>query len=218
MRRLMTSLSKGDRPPRNRRDDDSGALLLLAGFILGIALIVTGLTLSEVSQLENEAVREQDATFISEFRSVREKIGTALRDSVTTSTDPTAFRDTFGNVADSFRSLETTRGYGFVAVLAGGTDSGLCTAANNKAIYSECTTLTGQPTTDAGCTASPKYKYKASLTASDGTAATALQGQCWDGVNDGILEVGGVVKGAYVYVHLDDPALNLEEVVLYELN
>lgn len=214
------------RSPRNRRGDDSGALLLLAGFILGVALIVTGLTLSEVSQLENEAVREQDATFIAEFRSLREKIGTALRDSVTSSTDTTAFTSTFENVADSFRSLETTRGYGFVAILAGGTDTGACTAANNKAAHSECETLTA---VDAvACPASGR-KFDTGIVFSDGEdgvdhspsgpnySTPILEGQCYDGTNDGIVMVG-TLKAAYVYVHLDDPTLDLEEVVLYKLN
>lgn len=196
--------------PRNAADD-SGALLLLAGFILGVALIVTGLTLSEVAQLENEAVREQDASFIAEFRSLRDKMGTALYDSVTSTTDIDAFEDTFDNIADSFRSLETTRGFGFVSVLA----SGNAACSTSVADTAECSAAYTVP---SGCASG--RSFRTNLAYADGSAATEIRGQCWDGVNDGIVKLGTgtTIKGAFVYVHLDDPAFELDEVVLYELN
>lgn len=229
-RLLSPSVSLGLlRSPRNRQDDDSGALLLLAGFILGVALIVTGLTLSEVAQLENEAVREQDTTFIAEFRSVRDKMGTALYDSVTSTTDVTSFKETFGNVADSFRSLETTRGFGFVSVLAAGDPTTSCTDAESPAGQSECSTLATQTGVPPATCPSTRKIAADGIQFSDGHDGVddglqpdylpaVLEGQCYDGTNDGILVVGTTIKAAYVYIHLDDPTLELEEVVLFKLN
>lgn len=197
--------------------DDGGALLLLAGFILGVALIVTGLTLSEVAQLESEAVREQDASFVAEYRSIRDKIGEALADSVTTSTTTTVFSGTFDNIAENFEQLENARGYAFMAILSGGESPNAVPppCSTSLAETSECE-LTS--TTVASCPGTRVYKDD--LVYSDGSGAgIEIECQDYDGVDDGILvDEGARIRAAYVYLRLDDPALVVEELVLYELN
>ncbi|HLE97276.1 MAG TPA: hypothetical protein VI997_07890 [Candidatus Thermoplasmatota archaeon] len=186
---------------------DQGSLMLLSGFILGLALVITGITLSEVAELEKEAVREQDSSFTSEYRSVREKLGNALDDTVTTTTDTTSFTDNYENIVSSFDELENARGFQFVSVLAGGEVPSLCAEANMLAARSECYTWT---VLDAGCAVTGRSYID--------TGDVVLDGECYDGGDDGIVLVGTVVKGAFVFLHLDDPTTQIEEVQLYPLN
>lgn len=196
-------------------EDDDGALLLLAGFILGVALIVTGLTLSEVAQLENEAVREQDSSFIAEYRSMRGKVERALHDSVTMTTDETTFLITFNSVRANFEQLASARGYNFMMVVAGNTDND-CTGPATIATRAECPDYT---VVDAAtCPSSFENRKYAGTDDPDGVNDPDVDGECYDGTDNGLVKPASTLEGVFVFLHFDDPTQTIEETAFFALN
>lgn len=99
------------RRPLRGADGEGGQLLLLAGIILVLAFVTTALTLGQVAEIEKQATNDQQSPILAEYRFIREKAGSTMRDAVTGSTDNATFIATFESMAETFKRMAQEKGY-----------------------------------------------------------------------------------------------------------
>jgi hypothetical protein len=179
--------------------------MLLAGIVITIAFIMTAMTLAQVSSLEREAATQETAGGISlEWRFIRDRLSSNLNAAATNDMSDSTFVDyTFPSIAETFRSVESEKGYDIVLRLAG------ASVAVNK---------TEASIMPVG--ASP-------LWSADGKSSIPA-GTAYDLTNDGLIHyapcpdpaAGGAscVGAVLVVVHLTDGRSTLEEVMLVGTN
>jgi hypothetical protein len=185
-----------------RRGDDGGQMLLLAGFILVLAFVVTALTLTEVADLEKRVAESPGVQLTSEFRFVREKVGTTLAGALGVASDNTTFDNTFLSMQSTFKNVEHEKGLDVAITLAG---------ANANA-----------PSPESSFVAAGAYDELRSW-----DNAIEYDGARYDGTDDGILwtkkgrcstTATGCVSGAVIHIFLTDGVTTIRETVVYAIN
>jgi len=187
------------------RRDDRGQMLLLAGFVLVLAFVVTALTLSQVADLEKRATEDAGGALVSEYRFMHDRVGGTLQGAVGLSTDNDTLRDIFASVVATFKNIEHEKGYDVSIVLAGD-DAGV---SRDEDFFVDLAT----------------GRFKAGTESWDG--ATDYSNVRYDLVNDGILwtkagrcstVANGCVSGVVVRIFLSDGVSTMDESVVYAVN
>lgn len=175
-----------------RHRSDSGQLLLLAGIMLVIAFIGAALVFAEINALERRSATASASTQLStEYREVRERFLSVVNNAVTSTTTNDTLEDTVSSAANSISKVEITRGFDFVAVLAGG---------GNLAAKSELNI------TNATQTGYQVFSYN----------GTYIDGP-YDGVNDGIIYFDGRIKASVLFMSMASRAARVDETVILSL-
>ncbi len=206
--------------------EDGGNLLLLAGVILVLAFVGTAFTLQQVQDLEKQVSAEQDSAILSEYRFVRDKVGTTLNDAVSTSTNLDTFKDLVATVASNLKVTAGGKGYDLVVKLAADR-AGLSRTewSFTKPGWPDRYTYGDTPVPLPAPTSPTADKYV--LWTTDGKVDwRGGTGSGWDGADDGVVWVDacienpaiGCVQAAIVYLYFADSAASIEEFVAYSFN
>ncbi|HVL87511.1 MAG TPA: hypothetical protein VM681_05850 [Candidatus Thermoplasmatota archaeon] len=190
--------------------DERGQMMMLSGVLLVVAFVLTALTLAEIRHLEQETTKATEPGLSHEFRFLRDKVATTLRDVTGEHTTDLSFLVAFNSTAITVREIANGKGYQLHLELAGNEsvlapkreyDHYTCRAAN----------------VDGGrCTASTIGNYTA--TAYNGAAV--YDARPYDGASDGIVHDSPTptIRAVIVFFHMSDPANSFEEMLVIPLN
>lgn len=219
---------------RRMRGEEGGQLLLLAGIILVLAFLATSMTLSGLPDVEKQAAQEQDTRILTEYRFIREKLGSTLADAVGESTNNDTFRSLFSVTVSSLKVAASDKGYDLVIHLASGprelgrdewgfTHTGWPHNYTGTAAPAEVKTTANRST---------PYNYRSYENDVRLDYAEGGSYRRWDENNDGIVwvkpcdltlawnsgDTTGCIVGAIVYIYLSDELISIEEFVAYGFN
>lgn len=189
------------------RQDDGGQLLLLAGIVLVMAFVVTAFTLGQVADVEKEASKEQDQSFLTEYRFVHSKLPSIVSGNTGRTTDNVSFNTTFATTIQSFRNGLASKGY----------DASIFVAGNASAAEkAECTWMSNPLTACAGSSGAWR-----SVVPSGGTQPFDAR-LPYDGKSDGLVwmcgQANGALVGVVVQVYLSDGRHSVAETLVVALN
>jgi hypothetical protein len=201
-------------PRRRIASDDDGNLMLLAGILITIAFILTALTLAQVASLERAAAAEPTSSIATEWRFLHDRIPNNVNVSIASDTRNDTFLNvTFPAIAETFRSVEASKGYDVELRLGG---NGTSVFANERSFTTGLQGAFKDPTYSVD----GRVNYgKLQMAPYNGAALP------WDNVGDGLIwgacpdgTSGGCAIGVVVYVHLSDGASTIEETMVVPAN
>lgn len=171
-----------------------------------MAFVVTAFTLSQVADVEKQAAKEQDQTFLTEYRFVHSKLPSILAGNTGRTSDNASFNASFATTIASFRANLASKGYDASVVLAGNT---------SEVEKSECMYLASK------CPPGGAKPAWASIVPLGGTEPFDAD-LAYDGKSDGILwmcdGVKGAIVGAVVQAFASDARSTVSETLVIALN
>lgn len=191
---------------RDPRQDD-GQLMMLAGIVLTISFILTALTLSQVSSLQQQATAEGTSPIVAEWRFLSGRIASNLHTAIGPETTNESFNESIlPTIAATFRSVESEKGYDLVIRKAGGDN--YTWNGNEASLIS-----TSDPTKYNS------YSYDGAVHFQQTVLGSTTDGILWEAPCPDVLGPStGCISGLHLFVRLSDGVTSLEESVVYAVN
>lgn len=215
----------------NCRARDEGSLMIVSGILLVLAFAVTALTLSQIADLEKRVASESSTPIISEYRFLREKLGSTLADSVTRQTTTTEFGTIFSSAQSELKALAHQGGYDLLIYLADGEralgkQEWSYTDLGHPSRYSGVPPAGYVSPNAVGIGADPEYALRAYDNSFNWEQAYGGDEVDYDGTEDGMLRTSACqseptescIQGAIVWFYLADQTIAIEEFIVYGLN
>lgn len=211
--------------------------MIVSGILLVLAFAVTALTLSQISDLEKRVASEASTPILSEYRFLREKLGSTLKDSVTRQTTPTEFKSIFASAQSELKALAHQAGYDLLLYRAE-PSRGLDKTEWSFTDLGRPDRYTGvppagydDPETDSPANvAAADYFLRAYDNSFNWEQAYGGSEVSYDQTNDGILWVNAgapgcksntaanCIQGVVAWLYLADPTVAIEEYIVYGVN